>query len=188
MAQLLFSVNDRPFGKSWGQWSIEWWKWRVPTCMIKNPGYYQYNSDVIFLPYSAGYPEGTEHQLTLPSGKSLFFPVIAAINSYAEDKVMKSDQDLIEWSKEDIARIARKEVTINGEPLEQQQVCSEPFDIEYPSENKWNGTPGPTRAISAGYWTFLCSLPPGNYQINTHGACLAGKIKRDAAYDLVIQS
>jgi hypothetical protein len=185
MSNPLFSVNDKPYGKSWSEWSVLWWKWRMPLSLSKDPGYHQYDNNMIFLAYSFnGYDE---YQLTIPSGKDLFFPIITAINSYAEDKTMKTDQDLIKWSREDVAKVAKKEVMINGERLEQQQqVRSEPFDIEYPMPNRWNGTPGPTRAICAGYWTFVRSLAHGRYQIRTSGTCLAGTIRRDAAYDLTV--
>ena len=186
MYQPLFSCNDRPHGKSWSEWTILWWKWRLPISSSNNPQYHQYDHNVIFLPYS--FFEYKENDLTLPAGKDLFFPSITAINSEREDKRMKTDQDLIQWSREDVGRVAKREVTINGQWLESVPVCSEPFDTEYPICNRWNVAPGPSRAICAGYWIFIRGLSAGKYEIRTHGACLAGKIKRDVHYSLTFTS
>jgi hypothetical protein len=184
MSQLLYSFDDRPHGKSWSDWTILWWKWRLPLSSSNDPQYHQYDRDVVFLPYS--FVEYNENVLILPAGKDLFFPTITAINSDREDHKMKTDQDLIQWSKEDVDKVAKREATLNGQRLESIPVCSEPFNAEYPTCNRWKVTPGPSRAICSGYWTFIHGLSAGKYDIHTHGSCLAGKIKREAHYNLTL--
>jgi hypothetical protein len=184
MYQLLFSFDDRPHGKSWSEWTILWWKWRLPLSSSTDPQYHRYDHNVVFLPYS--FIEYNENVVILPAGKDLFFPTITAINSDREDNRMKTDQDLIQWSKEDVDKVAKMEATLNGQKLKSIPVCSEPFDVEYPTDNRWNVTPGPSRAICSGYWTFIGGLSAGKYEIQTRGSCLAGKIKRAMHYNLTL--
>jgi hypothetical protein len=184
MSQLLYSFNDRPHGKSWSEWTMLWWKWRLPLSSSNEPQYHRYKHNVVFLPYS--FVENNENVLILAAGKDLFFPTITAINSYREDNKMKTDRDLIEWSKGDVGKVAKSEATLNGQKLESIPVCSEPFNAEYPMCNRWNVTPGPSRAICSGYWTFVRGLPAGKYEIHTRGTCLAGKIKRESYYNLTL--
>jgi hypothetical protein len=186
MSQLLYSFDDRPYGKSWSEWTISWWKWRLPLSSSNDLQFHRYDHNVIFLPYS--FVEYNENDLIMPAGKDLFFPTITAINSDREDKGMKTDQDLIQWSKEDIGKVTKREVTLNGQRLESIPVCSEPFNAEYPTCNRWNVTPGPSRAICSGYWTFIRGLSAGKYEIHTLGSCLAGKIKREGYYSLTLTS
>jgi hypothetical protein len=186
MSQLLYSFGDRPYGKSWSEWSIAWWKWRLPLSSSNDLQYHQYDRNVIFLPYS--FVEYNENSLILPAGKDLFFPIITAINSDREDERLKTDQDLILWSKEDVGKVAKREVTLNSQTLESIAVCSEPFNAEYPIGNRWRVTPGSSRAICSGYWSFIRGLSAGKYELHTHGSCLAGKIKREAYYSLTLTS
>jgi hypothetical protein len=184
MSQLLYSFDDRPHGKSWSEWTILWWKWRLPLSSSDDPQFHQYDRNVVFLPYS--FIEYKENVLIVPAGNDLFFPTITAINSDREDTRMKTDQDLIQWSKEDVGKVAKREATLNGQRLESIPVCSEPFNAEYPTGNRWNVTPGPSRAICSGYWTFIRGLSAGNYEVQTRGSCLAGKIKRETHYNLTL--
>ena len=184
MSQLLYSFDDRPHGKSWSEWTILWWKWRLPLSSSNDPQYHRYDRNVVFLPYS--FIEYNENVLILPAGNDLFFPTITAINSDREDTRMKTDQDLIQWSKEDVGKVAKREATLNGQKLESIPVCSEPFNAEYPTGNRWSVTPGPSRAICSGYWTFIRGLSAGKYGIQTRGSCLSGKIKRETHYNLTI--
>jgi hypothetical protein len=184
MSQLIYSFDDRPHGKSWSEWTMLWWKWRLPLSSSNEPQHHRYKHNIVFLPYS--FVENNESVLILPAGKDLFFPTITAINSYREDNRMRTDRDLIQWSKEDVGKVAKSEATLNGQKLESIPVCSEPFNAKYPMYNKWNVTPGPSRAICSGYWTFVRGLPAGKYEIHTSGMCLAGKIKREAYYNLTL--
>ena len=73
--------------------------------------------DIIFLAGSFDIGNYMSHEVIVPYGKALFFPLINAINSFSEDPEMKTKEDLIKWSKKDIEIIAKKELVINGEPL-----------------------------------------------------------------------
>lgn len=196
LSQTLFSIADKPYGKSWSEWSELWWKWIISIPKDKNPGMghdslgsnqFQYNYDIIFLAGSFDIGNCMSHEVIVPYGKALFFPLINAINSFSEDPEMKTKEDLIKWSKKDIEIIAKKELVINGEPLSQQLVYSEPFSIEYPPNNVFDANPGPTTAISCGYWAFVRPLPRGEYDIRAAGSCSAGTVKVNVNYFIKVK-
>ena len=41
--------------------------------------------------------------------------------------------------------------------------------MSFPSDNLWNVRPGPTKAVSDGYWVFLKPLNEGDHIIEFHG-------------------
>jgi hypothetical protein len=45
-------------------------------------------------------------------------------------------------------------------------VHSRAFDINLPNDPWLPGEPGPSRAVSDGYWVILEPLPPGKHEIN----------------------
>jgi hypothetical protein len=100
---------------------------------------------------------------------------------------MNTEQELISWSKKDIENIRKKGLIINGQPFPQQLVYSETFEVTYPPNNVFNAKPGPTTAVSCGYWTFLRPLPRGNYNIQTSGECLAGSVKVGVGYNITVE-
>lgn len=195
LSQTPFSIADKPYGKSLSEWSELWWKWIITIPKDNNPGMghhlgsnkFQYNNDIIFLAGSFDIGNHISHDVTVPYGKALFFPLINAINSFSEDPEMKTDEDLIRWSKKDIEIIGKKELVINGESFPQQLVYSEPFNIEYPPNNVFNAVPGPTTAISCGYWAFLRPLPIGYYNIQAGGSCSSGTVKVNVDYHLKVE-
>jgi hypothetical protein len=196
MSLTLFSIADKPYDKAWSEWCELWWKWIISIPRDKNPGMghvslvpnqFQYNDDIIFLAGSFDIGNYMNHDVKVPSGKALFFPLINAINSLSEDPEMKTKEDLIRWSKQDIEIIAKKELIINGESFPQQLVYSEPFSIEYPLNNVFNAKPGPTTAISCGYWAFLRPLSRGEYDIQTAGSCSAGTVRVNVNYHIAVK-
>jgi hypothetical protein len=196
LPQTIFSDTDQPYGKSWSEWSELWWRWMISIPKDNNPGMghdhqgsnqFQYNEDIIFLAGSFDIGNCTNHDVKVQYGKALFFPLINAINSSSEDPEIKTKEDLLEWSKHDIKIIAKKELLINGEPFLPQLVISEPFNVEYPPNNVFNADPGPTTAISCGYWVFLQPLPKGNYKIKASGSCSSGAINVNVNYRLAVR-
>ena len=38
LGQILFSRRERPFGRSWEDWTVDWWQWLLSIPKDKNPG------------------------------------------------------------------------------------------------------------------------------------------------------
>lgn len=195
-SQTAFTINERPYGKTWSEWSQLWWRWIISIPKDRSPGLghddlesnqFQYDDNITFLAGSFDLGNFIRHDVTVPFGKALFFPLINSINSFAEDPTMKTEEDLIRWSRQDIENIRKKELIINGEPISEQLVYSEPFNIEYPPNNVFKVKPGLTTAISCGYWAFLRPLARGDYKIQTSGSCIAGTVKVDVDYHIRVR-
>jgi len=35
----IFPIDSNPFGKSYGEWSVQWWQWLCEISKEKNPAY-----------------------------------------------------------------------------------------------------------------------------------------------------
>ena len=189
----LFSRNQKPFGKTWERWTREWWQWLLSIPKEINPAnsrVYQnfvINNNVIFL---AGVDSNTgpvERTIIIPSQKAILFPIINFITSYLEDPEIRSDEDLISFTKSNIDDIRIKqaridEININADY--EHRVFSNIFDLYLPPNNLYDTESGLTKACADGYWCFLKSLSPGKHKIQTSGSCLAGRVKINVTYNL----
>lgn len=190
-----FTLDDKPYGKSWDEWCADWWRWALSMPKTKNPGMGFVESeaatspvhdDVIFLVGAFDLVGGKQitHNLRIPAGKSVLLPVINCTNCFAYDPEMKTDDDLRAWAVKEISQIHKNAITINDNPVEQQTVPSDVFDLNWIEDNIFGIKPGPTRAVSTGFWLFIKSLPEGEYDISSYGSCMSGKVKIDAAYHI----
>jgi hypothetical protein len=80
--------NSQIFGKSYGQWGAEWWKWAYAQPFAENPvsdptgalcdrGQ---SGDVWFL--AGNFGGKAKRTCTVPAGKAIFFPIYNIFNDY----------------------------------------------------------------------------------------------------------
>lgn len=194
--QVMYQPDEKPFGKSWSEWTIEWWKWLLSIPKPDNPaehkahksiGRSQKNHDVLFLAGTTG--GSAERDITIPSRKAVLLGIINFTTSFAEEPGLKTDSDLISRAKSDIDDIVNKEAIIDGENvknLDSYRISSPPFDLTLPDNNLFGAPSGPTRGISDGYWIFLKPLPPGKHEIYAAGSCSSGKTSITCTYHLTV--
>ncbi len=190
----IFARTSKPYGKSWEEWTEEWWKWILSIPRRDNPGYgidptsSQSNGNVFFL---AGTFGGSARRIVnIPSNKALFFPIINFTTSYAEDFSLKDDEQMLAEARKDIDDIIEKKLVIDGVQhgdIEKYRIPSKPFKLHFPDDNVFGARPGPTTGVSDGYWIFLEPLPVGHHKIWTLGSCSSGRTKVDVTYDLHIK-
>jgi hypothetical protein len=195
--QLMYRLDEKPFGKTWSEWTIEWWKWLLSIQEPDNPAnddsgknFYQNqkNSDVLFLAGTKG--GGAERNITIPAGKAILLPVINFTTSFLEEPYLKSDSELILRAKSDIDDIVKKQAAIDGknlQGLERYRIASPPFDLTLPEKNLYRLPPGPTRGISDGYWIFLRPLTPGKHHIYAAGSCSSGRTSVSISYHVTVK-
>jgi hypothetical protein len=184
-------------GKSWAEWTTEWWKWLLSIPRPENPAEdrtgrclpgYESNSNVIFL---AGTNGGrAEHKINVHLGTSLLLPVINFTTSFLEEPGLKTESDLIERARSDIDDIVYKEASINGaiiEDISKYRVQSLPFDFIYPEDNLFGIPAGFTRCASDGYWLFIRALPAGKNRVSVGGACSSGRTSVHVVYDVFVE-
>lgn len=196
MYEYLFSRGDHPLGRSWEEWTCQWWKWILSIPRTDNPGYDKtgerisknQHSDVLFLPGTFG--GVAERNISIPANKPILLPVINCTTSFAEAPRLKTESQLMEFVKSQIDDIGIKHASLDGielKNMEQYRVRSQIFDVFFPEDNVYNVKSGQTRAASDGFWLFLKPLSPGLHQIHTNGSCLLGKIRIEVKYSLCVQ-
>ena len=187
--EIMYSRDDEPFGKTWEEWTVEWWRWVLSIPKESNPGIdatgekfdtIQNNANVLFLVGTYGGFARRSH--TISAGKAILFPIINFTTSFISDPNLKTESELKSYSKHDIDDIVNKETTIDGirlQDVQKYRVQSPIFDVTYPDDNIFGLLSGSTRAVSDGYWVFLKPLSPGIHDIHAAGSCSSGKTRVD---------
>jgi hypothetical protein len=191
----VFSPESVPYGVSYEEWTAKWWQWVLSLPSESNPvndktgenGAINQSGPVWFL---AGTKDGLiERNCIIPAEKAILFPILNHGGTLADTHNIKSEKELLSFTKREMDVISNLEVIVddvklNG--LQRYRVQSPIFDVVLPKNNLFAGTPGPTRGVSDGYWLFLGPLPKGKHEIHSCGSCLAGKINIRVNYDITI--
>ena len=194
-----FTSNDKPYGLTYGQWTVKWWQWIWSIPDSKNPlkddtgrnaDINQPEKDVWFL----GGTWATEEiltiptrKVTIPSERSILFPIINCEANPIEYPELKTDEDIVNHVVNDENTIVLKEVYINNIRIPIQRIRSDPllFPLKIPQRNNIEEYLE-TNASADGYWLFLKPLPKGSYNIKFNGACEMGRLKTGANYNITI--
>lgn len=192
-----YDANSRPHGKSYGSWTVEWWRWVLAIPKFKNPimdatgentSIHQNNEHVSFLAGKMA-SENTilpTRSCTVSSRKSILFPVINCETNQLEQPELKSHQEIIDRVKKDEDSIIKRECYVDGKPIIAERIKSDPviFTLRLAEENVFNVKGGNTYASADGYWVFLRPLPKGDHIVSFHGSCEYGKLNSGAVYHL----
>lgn len=189
-----FPPKSHPYGKSYGEWGATWWQWAAdfpsgadPITEGSGPVDYgdaddQPPGQVWFLAGSFG--DAVERDLTVPSGKGLFFPLVNLLFWAPEDCVyLGIDEDdcnaenltaAIEDYTDDNSDLA---LTVDGVAytnLYAYTGISDPWTLSIASGSLFAGfgyDPGDRYpSVSGGHWMFLKPLPAGEHELHWEGA------------------
>jgi hypothetical protein len=192
-----FTPDSKPFGLTYGQWTVKWWQWAlsIPKAINpvlddtgKNAGVNQ-NGPVWFLAGTFGENKVQRRVCTVPSGKSILLPVINYEMNPLESPQLKNEDELIRHVIEDIDDIVIKEALVDGNrTIPIYRVHSDPliFPLIINDDNGIGISGGTTQAAADGYWVFLKPLSSGNHNIYFHGACRGGIRNVAAEYNLTV--
>ncbi len=181
----IFTIDSNPFGKSYGEWSVQWWQWICEIPKEKNPAFdnegdlihiNQNDAHVIFLCQTI---EGVENNPIrrnyIPAGKAIFMPIINWISIMGEDG--NTDQELLETAKKRMDVVSKLELIFNdvktNKGLEKYRIRSPFFYINLPNNNIFGIESGIKRCISDGYWLFF-HPNFGNLKLSTFSSCSSG--------------
>jgi hypothetical protein len=187
--QRVFPLSSNPFGSSYKRYSIAFWKWLASIPADKNPVTDQTGErcgvgQVGHLLFNLVFSDigGAERACTLRAGQHLLIPVNVAFFSKAEFPDA-DDAELERLAKEDESSNPDLFLSVDGiefselrptageslGDLEGFRVPSGPFDVIISADHPFGVEPGPTRAVSDGYWVILEPLEPGAHTIEFGG-------------------
>jgi hypothetical protein len=173
-------VQSRPNGKSYGEWSEAFWQWNLAIPADENPGFTgnctaPQEGNVWFIVAAFG----AEAACTVPTGKSIFFPLVGTENDYPcpdpnfQPAPGQSLEDfLTEGVQAFMDQVTNVELWIDGVSAGDmlgQRVTSDMFTFTGdPSltavfDPCITGTP--QQAVSDGYWVMIRPLPVGTHTI-----------------------
>jgi len=169
--------KSAPYGKSYGEWSAQWWKWGMSLPVqghpfIDSPGFdvtEGQSGDVWFL----GAPFGTvARTCTIPSGKALFLGVV---NAEASNLEGLGDTEAEQRATAEFLadHILNPSCTIDGvvvANISSYRVSSPQFTFTAPSPWIFGDTGGTGTSVSDGYFVMLAPLSVGQHTIHLGGA------------------
>jgi hypothetical protein len=196
-----YTAESCPYGLTYGQWTVKWWRWFLSTPKSMNPvidesGKFAFvNQPPEHVWFLAG-KVGDEHKsipkrfCKIPASRSILLPVINCEVNPLEHPELSTDHDLIERVNADENTIILKECVVDGKLVPVQRVKSDPeiFEVEISEDNAYSIEGGGiTSSAADGYWVFLRPLPVGKHNISFRGSCEKGKLNSGANYDLKIE-
>ncbi|XOF33917.1 MAG: hypothetical protein ACL93V_01045 [Candidatus Electrothrix sp. YB6] len=168
--------NPAVFGKTYGEWSAEWWQWResqdpnplmeegVVDCSKGQRG------PVWFLAGTGG-GGPIERECTVPKGKHLFFPLVNLVfyNGPGESYTVDEKRDFLDGAMSDNtpgffnSRACRLDVTVDEVPSLFSGTAivraQSPLFLHHDD----------SEAVSDGFWVML-RLPEGQHTLHIQGA------------------
>ena len=172
----VFALDSKPYGSTYEDWTIKFWQWLLPIPEDKSPmtdttgercsENQNSSSPVFFLVFSGG--GSAVRTCDVPAGKAILVPVNVVECSFAEMNV-KTEEELRRCAEEDESSNPGLFLSVDGKQfkdLETYRVHSKVFDTNFPENNIFAAKPGPTRAVSDGYWIILEPLTPGKHDIH----------------------
>lgn len=196
----VFNEKDKPYGKTYGEWTANWWQWALSTpkdCngVADETGQHwktcQPQSDVYFLAGNIAKVVKTfpHRSIRMEYGRSILLPILNCQANSLEYPHLRTHDDLIKHVVHDVQTVVKKELFINGTRIDPIHVPSEPkiFSVIISEDNAFEiDNTGLTDAAADGYWVFLKPLPRGNYAIKLEGSCESGRLYAGAFYTLEI--
>jgi len=196
-----FTPNSRPYGLTYGQWTVKWWNWALSIPTEINPVFddsgkfanaSQKDPNVFFL---AGTFDGAtvQRRCTVPSGKAILFPVMNYEVNPIEYPHLNTETEMIREAIRDQDDIINLEATINGKKVPFYRIRSDPpvFPLTISldlieSEEVPKGAKTIDKAASDGYWIFLKYLSKGEHRIFFAGSCSSGIRNVRATYNVTV--
>jgi hypothetical protein len=193
---MYYSKKEKPYGYSYGRWTVKWWQWALSSPINMNPvvdntgkyGGVNQVGPVWFLAGTVGENKVPIRKCVVPFGKAILFPVINYEINQLEDPKLKTEDAMVKNVVEDINDIVKREAMIDGENIPTYRVQSSPsvFSLDVSNDNWLGISPGLIKAAADGYWVFLKPLDAGRHEIYFHGSCSGGTRNSTARYFLNI--
>ena len=194
----IYPSDSTPYGQSYSEWSIRWWKWALSIPKKTNPtfdltGAYahidQNEKDVFYLCQTfERLPIVPIRKITIPFGKAVFMPIINWISVIPQDGI--NENQLVATAKRKIDAVENLKVLLNYKELNIDysiyRIRSATFKAYLPNDNILNVNDGYCICLSDGYWLLFKSLKR-HLVLSTYGSCSLGVTKITINYTLDYQ-
>ena len=191
-----YSADEKPFGISFGQWTVKWWKWLLSCPNPINPAADKDGANsglnqqgpVWFLAGTFGENVIPVRNCIIPHDRCILFPVINYEVNFLENPEINTDDELVINVVEDQNDIINLTAQVDDQLVAVHRVKSNPkvFFVDLPSENCLELPSRRIKIASDGYWVFLKPLTYGRHNIFFHGSCSGGTRTCTVYYNLTI--
>ena len=198
----LYSVDSKPYGLTFPQWSEKWWNWMISIPQPQNPlndetgkncANGQNNPNAWFL---TGTGSGSVvRSCTIPTSKAILIQPAGNECSYAENPSLKTESELRSCAING-DQVNSIHVSIDGKDVQnlQNYIVQIPlFDLSFPKDNIFSAPAGPTKGVGHAYVVFLKPLKAGKHDIHFDQVTLGspetgtGNFAYDVTYHLTVK-
>jgi hypothetical protein len=197
----VFSIDAKPYGVTYAEWTARWWQWVTSLPKEDNPNY-DYTGEkcakgqegpVWFLGPTFG--GSAERTCTMPAGKSILFPILTSSCDYITYPNIKTESDLLECAMKGNEE-GVMEASVDGvklKDLQNYRIQSGLFNITIPENNVFGGPSGISEAMVDGFFVFLEPLTPGRHEIHFAGSVVDNpttgvqSYSTDVTYHLIVK-
>jgi len=199
--------DSHPYGKSYGEWAADYWRWALPQPAGVNPLLDETGADcgqgqdgsVWFL---AGNFNGTMHrECTVPPGRALFFPIANVFWIQTLQDPNLSIAEIRAGARELLDEGLEMSATIDGRPVVEPERYFEDSSVvtmRLPDDNvlgydeticprDLDGVIACDPFLDAGYYLFVQPLPRGNHTLRFTCTIPAFDFVLDITYTLHIE-
>ena len=179
----VYSVESKPFGKSYGESAASWWQWFSGIRSNQNPGIDnsgafcnvgQPNKDVWFLTLTFGTANQVSRSCTIPAGRSKFVPIFSNDCDTSEYPAYTTRDQFASSARQQTDSVSTVlSLTLDGKPigsLESYRTDSPMFNITYPGptpkDNVYSVKPGVYPGVVDGFFVMLKPLPVGKHDLH----------------------
>jgi hypothetical protein len=201
----VYPPSSVAFGKTYAEWSVEWWKWLEAIPKDQSPVFDEtgeraavgQSGPVWFLCATTGNPPAAERACTIPSGKGIFFPIVDTFYAIPVDGT--TEAELRHGAKVWMDQATVIEATYDGRPLQglgNYRFQSDLFEYTEPPPDQalWPDYAGTHQAVADGFYVLLRPPPPGEHTVTWHGKCVwptvypqVGGFETGAIYHLTVE-
>lgn len=192
---LLFSIDQSPFGISYGTWIQKWFHWFYSTPTEVTDTIYD-NYDVVFLTsiHDIHNERIKEVNCSIAQDKA----ILVSVSKWIEFGFpFMDDSKMRDAAKERIDTLEKMTVIIDNQAVRPDRLVTEPFQIEVKRDlispkvayYKFDKVrKGKYKALADGYWIFVKpnQLEKGQHSLHTFASCATGVVTLDVRFNIEI--
>ena len=174
----IYGPDEMIGGATLGEWVVRSWQWSLSLPEDIHPGFqpngtgcgYGQSGPVFFIPGTFVPDPATRFTCIVPEGTAILVPVGGAGCTTVEPPPFfgRDEAELRACAEGHLAAIESVEASVNGVPvpnLDQYQVLSPPFTLNFPEGNFYGVEPGVALSVAVDYAFIIAPPPPGEYTI-----------------------